>query len=637
MAKMIEYLNPNHHVVQIATPEKKIIKIKGKDKIVLSEWYMKYCPKYLRVVRTVDEAPTIIPKKVETNNYILEKSPDPEPAKRRIKAEPAVEAMANAKIKSQVPIKLANEAKIKRGKKPIVGRRSRENSRQLFAQACQNNKYTISNNIGVGILSYNRLYTLQRLIYSIRKHTDLRRTTIFVSDESTDPEVPKWLKEQTDIVVLTNQPRLGVAGNTNRLFRCLNRFKFALILNDDVEILNPGWETFYVNAYAASNVHHFCYHQVGVYGAQRGNKITPVGPYRIETITEKPHGAVLFYTQALFKKIGYFDEQFGLYGMEHVDWSTRAYLSGTQGPGYHDVLGSEQYFQIHAEVSAATDRGGALNEARKLFESISGPSRIYVDASVKTDVPSISVVIPLRNIGRQGGVEMVVGSMRGQLFPQIDIVLVEQDIKSNVNVNDIWPCQQLLAKNKYPDQPFTKAMAFNLGVTRALFNKIILQDADIMVPANYFAKIHSLLDTHDGVHIGAKVLYLSEASSNQVISTKYVTETSDCERAVEYFEGGSLACTKSAYARVGGFNEIFEGYGIEDCDFFARLRDFSQLYNIRTEDFVHLWHGRTPGWEAHHLKNKTIYQHISKSQTPANYVASLVHKLKQSYPELLRS
>lgn len=646
--RLIEYLNPQGHTIQLSAPDKSIIKIPAHGKVVLSDWYMTYCPKYLRVVREVgSEAANLTPKPLPTQaQYKRNKRQPLEPRtaqKQRLKiqnksgarpAEPIIKAPPARSTAKAQPI---SSKPISEGRKPIVGRPARGLYKDLLQSACQNNPWTISNNIGIGILSFNRLDCLQRLIASIRRFTDLSRTTVFVSDESTDPAVRNWLKDQTDIVVLTDQPRLGIAGNSNRLLRCLSRFRWAFLLNDDVEILNSGWAEFYRVASTHTGIHHFCYHQVGVYSAKRG-PTTNVAGYHVETIREKPHGAVMFFTNTAFEKVGYFDEQFGLYGMEHVDWSNRISLSGIQLPGFHDVLGSERYFKIYGETSSVSnaERGPELQKSRELYQQLSSPERIRVEPTPKSEVPSISIVIPLRNIDRQGAAETIINAMRGQLFPNVDIVLVEQDAQSKFKLDNVLPCRYFLAANRHPSQPFTKALAFNLGVAKAKYNKVILQDADITVPANYSQKIYRLLDQHDGVHIGSRVIYLTQDASERVIRTGIISEESECERAVDYFEGGSLACIKKRYFSVGGFNEIFEGYGVEDCDFFERLKAFSSFYNVRTEDFIHLWHGRTPGWDLHHRRNRKIADQIRKQYTLHTYVASLVNKIKTTYPAVAK-
>lgn len=634
MAKMVEYLNPKSHTIQLTSPDRKVIKIPAKSKIILSDWYLNYCPKYLRVVRMIGENKALTPKNINKPKYTpTNKSRQnrvPQRPKKRTPASTRRERLnRKEKVKVQVPNKIKGKAA---NRNKVVGKRSKENTNHLFQKACRTNEWSISNNIGIGILSFNRLKSLQRLISSIRQNTDLNRTTVFVSDESTNKDVVDWLSKQTDIVVLTRQKRLGVAGNSNRLLKCLSRFKYGILLNDDVEILQPGWETFYCNAAEATNYHHFCYHQVGIYGAKKPQKVTNFGGHRINTITERPHGAVMFYTNELFNKIGYFDEQFGYYGMEHVDWSTRASQAGFQPQGYHDVAGSNRYFKMHQEKSVVPQRTAELAKARNLYKNISSPSRVYVKASTATEVPSITTVIPIRNIGRGEAVKTVVNSIRSQLFPNIEIIIAEQDETKNPQVSKLGPCKYLLAKSKYSAQPFTKAMAFNLGVANATNPKIVLHDADIVPQRNYVNKIYSILDSHDGVHIGAKVLYINEASSRQINRLAKIDPKKECERVVTYFEGGSLACTKKAYFSCGGFNEIFEGYGIEDCDFFDRLKYNTKFYNERSEDFVHLWHGRTTGWQRYHRRNKQIGKQIRTQYSLPVYIKSLVGKIKKLYP-----
>lgn len=127
------------------------------------------------------------------------------------------------------------------------------------------------------------------------------------------------------------------------------------------------------------------------------------------------------------------------------------------------------------------------------------------------------------------------------------------------------------------------------------------------------------------------MLYLSQKSTTDVIYEKQLTNKLDCERIVIYFEGGSLACTKQAYIECGGFNETFEGYGIEDCDFFNRLKHKSNRFcDTRTEDFIHLYHSRTSDWQICHKNNKNIYNKIMQ-QPINNYIADQKSILLNTY------
>jgi len=95
-------------------------------------------------------------------------------------------------------------------------------------------------------------------------------------------------------------------------------------------------------------------------------------------------------------------------------------------------------------------------------------------------------------------------------------------------------------------------------------------------------------------------------SMQNINRTGIVDNNVKCERVVGYYEGGSLACTKTAFWKVGGFNEDFWGYGCEDCDFYARLSQGSRWKEDRVFDFLHLWHSRVGGWNLHHEENKRL-------------------------------
>ena len=51
----IEYINPNAHEVSLMGEDRQRVTIPKYTKIILSDYFMKYTPKYLRVVRILKE------------------------------------------------------------------------------------------------------------------------------------------------------------------------------------------------------------------------------------------------------------------------------------------------------------------------------------------------------------------------------------------------------------------------------------------------------------------------------------------------------------------------------------------------------------------------------------------------------
>jgi GT2 family glycosyltransferase len=640
MSRLVEYVNPHPHTVQITGPNKEIHRIPKYAKVVLSDWYIdRYTPKFLRVARILSDQglpnrsngvsvqttrPYVLGAQVAVRAQKIKNSEH-----RIIKATEGIRNIVDG-VRST---RSQRKELISRGR--IVGR-TIPNASKIYNQVVQDVFIAISNNIGVGIMSYNRLGPLQRLVDSIRKYTDLSRTTIFISDDgSTDPSLRQWLSTQDDMVVLNNHDNLGVAGNSNRLLNCLKRFKHKIILNDDVEILSNGWEKFYADVMAKTGLHHLCFRQDGLCGASRGEgRKSVINNVLVQTIGEKPHGAVMAFDDVAFDKVGYFDSQLGHYGMEHVDWSNRVGLSGIQPSGFHDASGSDKFFIIHKEQSAATNRGAHLKENRALYNQLQNDrSRILVQCAPQSNVQSISVIIPIRDVGRTGSANTVISCLKAQKFPDIEIIVVEQDSDRRFDFKPSNPIKYVFVGNSKPNQEFNKSKAFNKGVLISNHNKIIMHDADIIIQANYIRTIFGLLDAYESCHIGARVLYIDTTSTTKLAQTGKIGKDYTCERAVGYFEGGSIACRKDTFFKVGGFNEAFEGYGCEDCDFFTRLKDHSRFYSQRSIDMLHMWHSRVSGWDRRHKINKDLIASIGKTMKGKVYINHLVAQMQNKYPE----
>jgi len=515
----------------------------------------------------------------------------------------------------------------------IVGQRIHEDALPIVQRNLHNGGYPISNRIGVGILSYNRGYSLKRLIESIQKWKYSENVggcvTIFISDDcSTESATLAYLTDldnSNDFVVLRNNCRLGIAANSNKLLLCLLRFESFLLLNDDVEILANGWEQLYINASRLSGIQHFIYNQPGVYGA-KDCESKALNGVQVCTIYEKPHGAILFATRNYLDIVGYFDESYGHYGLEHVDWSTKAFERLLQPIGYHDIVGSNQYFKIHAEPSAIQDRVKLLKEAKAIYSN--REINKYCNPSTNIIVPSISYVIPFRNTDRTNAIKTVVNNIRAQSFPNIEIIIVEQDECTKLDIDDLGPITYIRVGGS---KEFNKSLAFNIGVQSVTTDYIVLHDADILVPSWYTKKVYEALQSYDACHIGGKVIYADCNSSNNIETNKQVTiENTHIERIVGYFEGGSICCKTEIFWSVGGYNTDYVGYGCEDTDFFARLSKGCNFLNNRYVDFLHLWHSRNPGWEAAHAKNKLREAELRKLPIQ-EYIATLSVSNKLKY------
>jgi len=607
---MPEYINHNGYTVHLTGPDGRIIRLASQQRMTLSPFFEQYRARGL--IKLISESNRFAPQSNEPRNILPKPSTRPARANQVPRLERTINIQKETPIKRQAPPELPSQIRRDNQQqrvktttnKPVVGKQIRGDATEQLKLLLQSNSFAISNDIGVGVLSYNRAASLRRCISSIIAYTNLLRTTVFISDDgSTDPETLALLDElalDDKIIVIKNKVRLGIAGNTNRLLRCLQRFKYGLLLNDDVEVLAHGWDSFYFDAMIKTGYRHFIHRQPGIYGAQLGKPCTKEG-VSLTVVDDKPQGAILAFSTECIKEVGYFDESFGLYGMEHVDWSTKVHEHNMQPIGFYDVVGSLDYFRLHAEQSVVDDRNNLLRQAREKFNQ---RSKAFAHPSAKTIVDSISVVIPYRELQRNKSLSTVINNMKALRIPDVEIVLVEQDESSKVSDIDLSTVSHYFVPNGEKSL-FNKSMAFNKGVHKALHNKILMHDADILTCIDYGPDILKVFNTSSAFHIGQTVLYANPDGSN-TINNNQAVEAVPCDRIVGYFEGGSLAATKSAYWSVGGFNEAFYGYGCEDCDFFARLASLPDFFNTRSHKFLHLWHPRAENWDEHHDVNRAI-------------------------------
>ena len=602
----LEFINTNNHSVSLQGPDKRIETFRRFEKKVLPDYFKRYVPRYLKLV---SEAAVVQPKTVlvrKINNQAV-KPPRKKPLPviiRKINNQ-AINNRAPVPVQTTTnrPLPVVKHMPLRTYRSgirssQIVGKVSMtsEQATAYYKNMINKITYPISNDVGVGILSFNRLSSLHRLLVSIRENTDLSKTTIFISDESTNADVKDYISKIPDMVVLNNNERLGIAGNTNRLMRCLARFRYKIILNDDVIVKRQGWDWLYAKAFQSTEYHHFCMRQPGVYGAtEKDGQIHNINGHGIRTIQEKPQGAIIAFDHTAFQKVGYFDESFGLYGMEHVDWSERVSASGIQPPGFHDVTNSVEYFTVFAETSEVEGRGKLLSDARQKLNELRSKNRIYVNTSERSAVPIVSYIIPFRGADRTGAIKTVVQNIKAQHYPAIDIIITEQDDEIRVRHPEYETITHEIAISHKNGDPFTKAIAFNVGVKLARAKKLILHDADIMVESKYTKKMCSLLDQYHGVHIGKSVLYLDEASTPNVIASQKMAIDHTLNRMVSYFEGGSLGCTFDTYCLIGGFNEDFIGYGCfcpGGDNFVLTDSGYKQIEYVTEKDMLYTHEGR---------------------------------------------
>lgn len=180
--------------------------------------------------------------------------------------------------------------------------------------------------LGIGIITYNRLPALQGCVECVRRCT----TTPFrlvIADDGSDDGSSDWAREQ-GLVVITGQRR-GVAWNKNRaLYPLLERTSCdpILLLEDDCWPIEPGWQAAWIEAGRRwGHVNSAPPDELVVAGSG-----TSADPCRSKDYTAQ----CTVTTREALSAVGYLDTRFWGWGFEHVEWSARfaRHLAERWGP-----------------------------------------------------------------------------------------------------------------------------------------------------------------------------------------------------------------------------------------------------------------------------------------------------------------
>lgn len=145
----------------------------------------------------------------------------------------------------------------------------------------------------------------------------------------------------------------GIAYSKNK---CLSALYEAgctdiFLFDDDTLINNANWHVSYI----CSGLNHACWN----FNRKLKNPyiLTDVRSYPVNYKEyEKPNGCMLYVKREVLDIVGGFDEDFKIWGYEHVNWSDRIFNNGLTPARYIDVAGSKGLFQmVNCETSVSNE------------------------------------------------------------------------------------------------------------------------------------------------------------------------------------------------------------------------------------------------------------------------------------------
>jgi hypothetical protein len=205
--------------------------------------------------------------------------------------------------------------------------------------------------LGIAIITYRRLATLQRTLRSLAECTTDPYEIVIAEDGGLDGSV-EWCREHGYIVV--SGENRGVSWNKNRgLFALAARGCDPIILlEDDCFPEEVGWEQYWVRA--TRMWHHISFAHKRVSKGLLGGDGTPENPF----VSVRSSAQCSSISLKALGEVGYFDTRFTGCGIEHKEWTAR--LMG-KGYGVRVVAASKGVKIKNREIAVGERVAGKLH------------------------------------------------------------------------------------------------------------------------------------------------------------------------------------------------------------------------------------------------------------------------------------
>lgn len=223
--------------------------------------------------------------------------------------------------------------------------------------------------------------------------------------------------------------------------------------------------------------------------------------------------------------------------------------------------------------------------------------------------PEISFLIGHRGMARLPHLLATLQSIAAQKDAAVECIVIEQDTQSQLG--PYLPPWVKLIHTPPPavDMPYCRSWTFNVGAQHANAAVLVLHDNDMLVSEDYAAQI--LVRVRQGYEVVNPkrfVFYLTEAHAQRIFDGDASLLGGAPEAIVQNLEaGGSVAITREGYARIGGLDESFIGWGGEDNEFWERAQTL-RVWPWGYLPLVHLWHGGQPGKRDAQHRTATLYR-----------------------------
>lgn len=238
--------------------------------------------------------------------------------------------------------------------------------------------------------------------------------------------------------------------------------------------------------------------------------------------------------------------------------------------------------------------------------------------------PDITFIIGHRGTSRLPHLLATLRSIAAQRDVALECIVVEQDVEAQLLGHLPGWVRHIHTPPPASSMPYCRSWAFNIGANQAKGQVLVLHDNDMLVPVDYASQVLDRIRCgFEVVNLKRFVFYLAEAHTASYFAGTGSVSAEPPELITQNLEGGgSVAITREAYARIGGMDEQFIGWGGEDNEFWGRAQTLS-VWPYANLPIVHLWHSAQPG--KHESSNRAVVRHHELSLVP---VAQRIDRLR---------
>lgn len=212
---------------------------------------------------------------------------------------------------------------------------------------------------------------------------------------------------------------------------------------------------------------------------------------------------------------------------------------------------------------------------------------------------SVSIVLGFRDWGMDR-----LSLSLGELVPQAtaiggEVIAVDYGSSNPLEVADVVESSGAKLVRVDNGNPWSRSRALNAGLAVSSGEVIITTDADMLFTPGSIQYIYDRIISDPKRASILQCLDLPQELNAEYFSDNQINWSELEQKAVfrpRYGMGGMIACHRSAYLGVRGFDERMHTYGGEDMDFAERLRRFGLKFDWIDHPGIaiyHIWHPPT--------------------------------------------